>query len=281
MIIQGPGLPFIPAPIDPQGPGPTYDSYGDSICHRTQAYTHDQFEETPPDVVFTGEFSDKGIDWNANGLYDELQVEIGVEVLRGGFFAIHWTLSNNDGSSAIAETDDEIYLDAGKQTISTRFTGGVIRDSGIDGPYNVHVNILRVQRPRDPEANFTTSFYAHDQFERYDNSNDTRLIWLESLDVRAAGEPPDLQGAGVVTVRRGSDLMDVVTDGTVQLTIRDSNGNSVFVGLVNISIPSGGGSVAASFTFSLPSHGDYIATAELYSVWSLPSPDTMEVSFQA
>ncbi len=233
-----PGIPGQPPPpMPPSGwrdkgvAEQDFDFYYDFACHETQAYLHDQFDVAPPDVVFTGEFADEGIDWNANGLYDELQVGVGIEVFRSGYFEVDWTLSSEDGSQAISWASDQLYLDAGKQTVTARFPGGTIKDSGIDGPYQVHINILRIERPRDPEADYLTSSYTHDQFEGYGGSNNTRSLWIGSLEVRAQGDPPAIQGAAAVTIMRGPDMLTVVMDGTVELTISDSNGNIIFTGL--------------------------------------------------
>lgn len=100
-IIIGPGVPLTPGP---SGPGGAFDNYGDYACYKTQEYKHDQFDEAPADIVFTGEFSDRGEDWNGNGLYDELIVDAGVEVFRGGYFEVRATLYNTDGSQAICTT---------------------------------------------------------------------------------------------------------------------------------------------------------------------------------
>jgi hypothetical protein len=61
--------------------------------------------------------------------------------------------------------------------------------------------------------------------------------------------------------------------------VTDQNGNTVFNGTAGFEIPSGGGSAQLSFTFNLPDHGTYVATAYLgpadYPI------DVMQVVFQA
>ena len=273
------GIGMFPGTWTPGGDGRGFDFYYDFACHKTQAYLHDQFDEPPPDIVFTGEFSDEGVDRDANGLYEELRVGVGVEVFQPGYYMADWTLSSVDGSQAIAQESAGLYLEAGKQTVMMSFPGGAIKDSGVDGPYRVHINIIRVERPIDPEADYTTSAYAHDQFEGYGGSNNTRSLWIGSLDVRAAGEPPEILGAAAVTIVRGPDMLTVVMDGVVELVITDSNGNQVFMGRVDFSIPSGGGMAAVSFTFTLQEHGEYVATAYMTSTWS--QPDRMSITFRA
>jgi hypothetical protein len=276
-VIIGPGTPLLPGSSGSEG---AWDNYGDYGCYTTQGYKHDQFDEAPADIIFTGEFSDRGEDWNGNGLYDELVVDAGVEVFRSGYFEVRGTLSSNDGSQEISYAYDTPYLDVGEQTLTVRFPGYSIAESGQDGPYKAHINVVRIQRPIDPEADYNTTAYTHDQFETGQwNGNRTRAYWLESLDARAGGDVPDIQGSAAVTVRRGDDMLAYVVEDTVTLMVTDQNGNTVFNGTAGFEIPSGGGSAQLSFTFNLPDHGTYVATAYLgpadYPI------DVMQVVFQA
>ncbi len=276
--------PLTDSTVHPSSPGQIvpwprwgdFDFYFDSECHTSQAYTHDEFEELPPDLIFTGEFADYGNDRDGNGLFEELVVEAGVEVYQAGFYTVMAVLSAEGVD--ISFYFDIVYLDTGGQTLYMWFQGYEIEASGLDGPYDVKITVMSMERPGFHEATYTTSAYTHDQFEGR-GGNGTRMYWISDLSVRTTGEPPEIEGSAVVTITRGPDLLTYVIEDVCYLVITDMMGTVVFSGESPFSIAGGGQSTQVSFSFTLPDHGTYTATAYLTSIEDPTS--VMDITFVA
>ena len=271
--------PIYPGGIMPSG----YDFYYDLTCHQTSAYKYTDFEEAVPNIVFTGSYWDMGIDSDGNGLYEALKVDVGVSVLESGTYMAMGMLYSSDGSMPISSAYNMPTLNEGLQSITLTFDGGDINASGLDGSYLVNVTVMDasyngpIGSPRMISTSFHAKTYTHDQFEGYPYWNETKGGWICQLEVTSSGDPPNITGAATVTVTRGNDLFGVVYHDTVYLVIADSGGNEVFKGETSIEIPSGGMNTTASFTFTLPAHGQYTATAYLTSI-DYPT-STMRVPF--
>ncbi len=280
------GLGSVIPPIYPGGmTSSTFDFYYDMACRQTGAYKYTDFEEYVPSIVFVGSYSDQGIDSDGNGLYEELKVDVGVSVLNSGEYMATGILYSSDASIPISFAYDRATLTEGPQSITLTFDGGSINASGLDGSYLVNVTVMDTSFmvPMGPPSMISTSFhtktYTHDQFEGYPFWNGTRGVWISNVGVTSSGDPPNLTGAATVTVTRGDDMLTVVYDDAVYLVITDSSGQQVFEGATYIEIPSGGMDATASFTFTLPAHREYTATAYLTSI-DHPT-NAMQVAFTA
>ena len=99
------------------------------------------FLDTTPSVSgiasLNGSFSDTGEDTNSNSLYDQLKLSVGVDVVSSEVFNIVAWMS--DGSSTdIAWASNQLSLTPGTHTVELYFHGPIIRESTLDGPYNIH-----------------------------------------------------------------------------------------------------------------------------------------------
>ncbi len=111
--------------------------------------------------------SDFGLDTTIppNGLYDELIVDVSIDVTVAGAFYVLVDLYDNTGSWWIDGVFTNQNLPLGVQSIQISFPGYIIRQSGYDGPYEVDIILL------DDMMNFLdtgihmTNAYLHTEFE--------------------------------------------------------------------------------------------------------------------
>ena len=112
-----------------------------------------------------------GVDTNSNGLFDELKVDVTMDVLKKGQYVLSATLTDSAGNE-IAQASTN--LDYRSETVpvskpaSLSFPGGKIFASQVNGPYYLK-NVLVVGgaegiADRHTSA-FTTSAFKYDQFE--------------------------------------------------------------------------------------------------------------------
>lgn len=131
----------------------------------TAAYSRDSFAR--PAVVFTGSYSDSGVDSDSDGLYNTLRVTVGLDVTTTGTYTFFgWLRDASDGSIAGASTSGS--LSAGSQQVNLDFDGRLVRQSRKNGPYRLRV--LNVQDAAGTLVNFvgqpyTTTAYTYGQFE--------------------------------------------------------------------------------------------------------------------
>ena len=89
-------------------------------------------------TAFLGEFndvySDYGVDINNDGLYDNLIVEVGINVTTPGNFRLEGWLYDANGIK-ILQTENSTYLNVGDQIVTLNFDGFTIYKHGVDGPY--------------------------------------------------------------------------------------------------------------------------------------------------
>jgi hypothetical protein len=229
-----------------------FDIYGDYLCGKTEAYRHEQFEERVEPAKYTGVFADFGEDLDGDGLFDALIVQAEVEVTETNLFDFSGQLLSQDGSAWISGAFDQVYLEVGAHTLSLRFPGGDIARAGIDGPYRVDLNLVVANR--DPATTIYTAAYHAADFE-VDDGTQVGGVWIQDLTA-------DGTTIGVV-VARGPDMLTVVAEGSLVVTVYDGQRNIVFEAKEPVSLPSGGD--IQSFTFAwAPGPGTYylIATVD-------------------
>jgi hypothetical protein len=104
---------------------------------RTAAYRHTDFEPSGWAAIrMVGAASERGVDSDGNGLFEELRVEVEVELAKTDLYEWHATLRDARGT-AIAWDRRRATLSAGKAVIDFAFDGKKIRQHGVDGPYSV------------------------------------------------------------------------------------------------------------------------------------------------
>lgn len=117
-----------------------------------------------------GTFSDRGDDADSDGLFDDLEVQVGMDVTASRPYRMLGELADANGhliTTATALAD----LDAGTATVALRFDGATIYRHGADGPYQLRV--VRVAEddgsailPLDELVNaYSTASYDHRQFQ--------------------------------------------------------------------------------------------------------------------
>lgn len=117
-----------------------------------------------------GTFSDAGNDTDSDGLFDDVVIQVGMDVTESRPYRMLGELADANGA-LIATASALTNLDAGAGTVSLRFDGASIYKHGVDGPY-----LLRVVRvaeddgsailPLDELQNaYKTASYDHRQFQ--------------------------------------------------------------------------------------------------------------------
>ena len=85
---------------------------------------------------FTGAVSDAGLDTDDDGRFDQLVVDVGLEVDVAGAYALHAALTDA-GGTAIEQVRVDVQLDPGPQSVPLAFAGDLVYANGSDGPYLV------------------------------------------------------------------------------------------------------------------------------------------------
>lgn len=148
------------------------------------SYTASQFDPGLPvrKIALNGARSDAGQDTNANGLFDALNVTLGLDVLTAGSYDFSARLVDRNGAE-LGFATGRASLASGSGSITLRFDGRAIGVNGLDGPYFIRSLLVSSANGASLVAPFAgeTSAWAANKFEGFVN----RL-------------PADLNGDGVV-----------------------------------------------------------------------------------
>jgi len=131
--------------------------------HVTSAYSYTDFEMPP--AMFAPPHSDYGLDTDspADGTYDQLVVDVQVDVQDAGWYEVDGSLEK--GWDGIGWTSNYTYLDAGLQTVGLWFDGQTIYASGYDGPYNVSLRLYDDGWDLISSDTHVTQSYSHTDFD--------------------------------------------------------------------------------------------------------------------
>jgi hypothetical protein len=113
---------------------------------------------------FTGQIADQGNDTDGDGLFEWLSVTAEVNVTSGGGFDLYASLNGTDGSG-IAYASQYLVLGEGVQTIQVDFDGVSIRSGGVDGPYNVTLELANEEGFTIDATSHTTLAYRAVDFD--------------------------------------------------------------------------------------------------------------------
>ena len=102
--------------------------------HHTKSYLYMQFEGAG--LLLTGTNTAVGVDTNANGKFDLLRVDIGVNVPTAGFYQWSGRLRDKNGRE-ITLANGSATLVSGVNTIRLNFNGAAVGANGVDGPFYV------------------------------------------------------------------------------------------------------------------------------------------------
>jgi hypothetical protein len=169
----------------------------DTGLHVTAAYMFADFDH----AMLSPPHSDYGVDTNSNGLYDELAVDVSIDVTSEGWYYVSATLL--DGTSNwIGSASATVYLFAGTSTVQLSFAWESICSHGVDGPYEVSLTLMdsAASNTLDTDSH-TTAAYTLSEFESavfapphtdYGDDSDTnglyeRLVVDLNIDVTSDG----------------------------------------------------------------------------------------------
>ena len=189
------------------------------ISYVTDAYDWSEFDTTL--AYFTDNYSDAGVDTDADGTFDELlvTVEVNNDDIAADFELVAWlTNSSGDslGSSAVTQT-----LDPGLNTVTMTFFADPIRFGGEAGPFTLTGLDLTLDGDRidfRPDA-YDTAAYALSDFDG----------GLASLPATWTEGGLDLSGNGQYDQLVFEIDVDTTLDGTHYLwaTVVDSAGAEI------------------------------------------------------
>ncbi|HRK32479.1 MAG TPA: hypothetical protein PLD59_15550, partial [Tepidisphaeraceae bacterium] len=157
---------------------------------------------------FTGNFIDRGVDLNSNGLFDRLVINAEIAVTHAGTYRYTAELTQNDGT-LLQTVNGALGLSAGTQNLPLSFDGAAIYSARLNGPYRLKVLRLAEEEATDllPLQDLTnahtTAAYTFHQFEHDDivalgtgsdqgvdtnaNGKFDQLRVTTNVDVRQAG----------------------------------------------------------------------------------------------
>jgi hypothetical protein len=111
--------------------------------------------------------ADSGIDTDlpANGLYDELQIDVGVMVGTDGFYDVAIDLYDPSDVFFITSGSNYNYLSTGPQVVSVFLQGATIYDSGFDGQYVAYIYLYDDFGNTLDIGMYVTASYMHTDFD--------------------------------------------------------------------------------------------------------------------
>ncbi len=86
-------------------------------------------------MQLNGSYADYPEDTDGNNLYESLVFEVNLTASQVGTYTVSANLAK--GGNLIASTTVYTVLTTGTQTVTLRFNGDDIRNSGLDGPYTI------------------------------------------------------------------------------------------------------------------------------------------------
>lgn len=180
----------------------------------TPAWSPSQFDGPP--VRIAGPLTDEGLDVHGDGHFDELVVHVPLQVLRRTQLTVYGVLQKLPLLDFAGSPWKLRTFDPGTTVADVVFHGLTIFKSGVDGPYNVTVNVSGWQLVVNG-SRYTTAAYSHMDFAR------------PTADFEG---PPTLSLAGLNTGGRANALRV-----HVPLRVRVPGNFTVSVDLFNVSYP--------------------------------------------
>lgn len=137
-----------------------------SDTHMTGAYSYTEFEE--PGASFAPPHSDYGLDTDMppDGYYNYLIVEVNLNVTEEGLYEVEAMLFDSSSMFIIdfAWAADWL-MPGGNTTLYLSFDGDAIRQSGIDGPYIVELDLYQSNWTLIDSDTHLTAPYNHTDFQ--------------------------------------------------------------------------------------------------------------------
>lgn len=211
-----------------------YDTMGtliDTDTHLTASYLATDFEA--PAASFRPPHSDRGVDTDVppNGLYDELDLDVGLTVNLAGTIYID-SVVYDSGFSYVTSQGDTFTPPTGDQTVTIRYPGDAFYEASWDGPYEIQLQLYDGFMNWLDSDTYTTGTYLQSDFDpppiafappHSDHGEDTDVPpdglfdWLvvsASLDVAEAG---DFTLGGTLYSPSGWFIADAYAEATLGL----------------------------------------------------------------
>lgn len=156
--------------------------------HTTDSYAFGAFEHE--DIVALRTGTDMGVDTNANGLFDELDVMPRLLIATPGFYQWSARLEDSFGKE-IGFASGSGNLISGENVVPLTFEGLPIGENGVPGPYFVRgmlINSTGTGASANLADVYETSGYAASEFEGYVARADLGLAMTRSPSPAVAGE---------------------------------------------------------------------------------------------
>lgn len=172
----------------------------------------------------SGTYSDFGEDAEPDGVYNNLVVEVGVDIYATGDYALYAELSDCNGTVIDTASTNE-NLSVGHHTVNLNFDGKAIFKNGIDGPYSL--TLVRLGEndgfailPLEEQNNvYTTKEYGYGEFQH------------SSISITKIGNDQgiDNDGNGLYDILEINLYAEIDTAGYYQWTgqLVDSNGDVI------------------------------------------------------
>ena len=125
------------------------------------------FTIAPNKAQLNGQYGDRGVVVQGNGLYDWLAIDVGLSVSEASTYTVSAELYA--GETFIAQARTRLYLTPGEKTAVLQFHGDKIRQTALDGPYQVRHLLLLDEATitlliETADNVHTTAPYSHRQF---------------------------------------------------------------------------------------------------------------------
>jgi hypothetical protein len=142
----------------------------------TAAYSLGQLQHARLRLSGTGSAS--GVDFDGNGLYDRLNVGVGITADFAGFYTFSCSLTDSNGTE-LGFRSGSVFFGAGDSTLSLSFAGLPIGRNGVDGPYFIS-NLIMFGAGQSMTAStaFTTPAFRASQFEGFVLDNTPPVLAL-------------------------------------------------------------------------------------------------------
>jgi len=131
--------------------------------HATAAYLSIDFEPTPARLA--PPHSDAGVDMDGDSRFDYLSVDVQVDVATAGTYAVQGLLWDSPPTTLIRIQTNTTYLAPGTHTVLLRFPGAAIRAAGLNGPYEVTLDLFGSTGPQLDTGTHVTSTYFLSDFD--------------------------------------------------------------------------------------------------------------------
>ncbi|MBN1615273.1 MAG: dockerin type I repeat-containing protein, partial [Deltaproteobacteria bacterium] len=124
--------------------------------------------ENPDSAALTGVFSDTVTDEDSDGVYEALEISVGLNILVPGNYEVRGDLYKGNQLILSAHTIRN-NLETGTQIFILSFPGGILSNHGLDGPYELKDVTIMDRNDSAVQADFsavhyTTAAYQASQF---------------------------------------------------------------------------------------------------------------------